>query len=275
MNPFRKLGQLVNWVLGADLSEPAPPAPRPPAARPPAPRTPAPSGPDGFDPPKRVPLTWRTPFEPRAEPSAEEPLPEPPPVPPTAFMASLDDIDLVDEPLEPSPEFIPKGGMSTESLMREFDSLDPELVGAAVVELPPHDQRDASTVALMATLDVLTQELQERPLQVDVSPPEAPAAPGDGPPPGDMQPRVDGEAPVTLAAVLEVVSHEPPDVPLQRIDIGDPAGSANQTDAALLQPPVEAPVAKPATVRDEPAGSAVGAPTDSPTAAAKDDGSSG
>jgi hypothetical protein len=194
MNPFRKLGQLVNWVLGADLSEPAPPAPRPPPPR----RTDT-SGPDGFDPPKRAPLTWRTPFEPRAEPSPEEPLPEPTPVTPSAFMASLDDIDLVDDPLEPRPEFIPRGGMSTESLMREFDSLDPELRGAASVEAPAVEPRDASAEALMAELDGLTQ-VQEPPLQdVHVSAPGAPAIPRDAVSQVDVQPPLD--APVEGSTV--------------------------------------------------------------------------
>lgn len=238
MNPFRKLGQLVNWVLGADLSEPAPPAPRPPPPR----RTDT-SGPDGFDPPKRAPLTWRTPFEPRAEPSPEEPLPEPTPVPPSAFMASLDDIDLVDEPLEPRPEFIPKGGMSTESLMREFDELDPELRGAGSVEAPAVEPPDASTEALMAELEGVTQE---PPLQdVDVSAPGAPAIQRDAVPPVDVQPPLDGASPVELPAA-------------------NPA-PAIQSDAP--EPPLDAPVEGSTVPTVEKLASAVEEPT-----AAKDDG---
>jgi hypothetical protein len=266
MNPFRKLGQLVNWVLGADLSEPAPPAPRPPPPR----RTDT-SGPDGFDPPKRAPLTWRTPFEPRAEPSPEEPLPEPTPVPPTAFMASLDDIDLVDDPLEPRPEFIPKGGMSTESLMREFDSLDPELRGAASVEAPAVEPRDTSTEALMAELAGLTPAPQEPPLQdVDVSAPGEKAIQGDAVSPVDVQPPLDGAWPVELPAAnrahaLEVISLEPPDVPLQRTDVGHPAEPAIQSDAP--EPPLDAPVEGSTVPTVEKPASAVEEPT-----AAKDDG---
>lgn len=52
------------------------------------------------------------------------------------FMASFDDLkDLVDEPQEPQPEFIPEGGMSTESLMREFELLAP--ADDASESLPP------------------------------------------------------------------------------------------------------------------------------------------
>lgn len=37
-------------------------------------------------------------------------------------------------PIPPRPEFIPSGGLSTESLMSEFDSIDAETRAAAIAE---------------------------------------------------------------------------------------------------------------------------------------------
>lgn len=61
----------------------------------------------------------------------EEPPAEASFIPPSGFNASFDDLPaLVDEPLGEQPEFIPEGGMSTQSLMREFDVLDPAIIPA-------------------------------------------------------------------------------------------------------------------------------------------------
>ena len=131
MNPFRPLRKLLDFVLGNDLHERAPEKKRP-EVRPPAPRTAAPQG-DGFDPGLRGPrvdlrggvkVPVVMPDEPAGPPAA---------IPPSDFSASLDDLALLtDDPMEPRPEFIPEGGMSTESLMREFESLDAETQAAGV-----------------------------------------------------------------------------------------------------------------------------------------------
>ncbi|MDP3236859.1 MAG: hypothetical protein Q8N26_28955 [Myxococcales bacterium] len=131
MNPFRPLRKLLDFVLGEDLPKRAPEKKRP-DVRPPAPRTAAPQG-DGFDSGSRGPrvdlrggvkVPVVMPDEPAGPPAA---------IPPSDFSASLDDLALLtDDPMEPRPEFIPKGGMSTESLMREFESLDAETQAAGV-----------------------------------------------------------------------------------------------------------------------------------------------
>ncbi|MDP1916821.1 MAG: hypothetical protein Q8L14_11265 [Myxococcales bacterium] len=131
MNPFRPLLKLLDFVLGNDLHERAPEKKRP-DVRPPAQRTAGPQV-DGFDSGSRgsrvdlrggvkVPVVM--PDEPAGPPTA---------IPPSDFSASLDDLALLtDDPMEPRPEFIPEGGMSTESLMREFESLDAETQAAGV-----------------------------------------------------------------------------------------------------------------------------------------------
>ncbi len=43
-------------------------------------------------------------------------------------------VEPADAPIPPRPEFIPSGGMSTESLMSEFESLDAETRAAAIAE---------------------------------------------------------------------------------------------------------------------------------------------
>jgi hypothetical protein len=160
MNPFRKLGELVEWVLGADLSDP--PASQAPAPRP---RPPAEPGVDGFDRPARAPISLGNTFTPRVERLEVEPRPPPGQVmSDSAFVASLDDLHLVDEAMEPNPEFIPEGGMSTESLMREFDSLDPELQAQAISGVAP-------------ALNAEPQGSMEAPPQIDALQPPADAVP--------------------------------------------------------------------------------------------------
>jgi len=143
VNPFRPLRKLLDFVLGEDLQERAPEKKRP-AVRPPAQRTAASQG-DGFDSGSRGPrVDLRGGVKvPVAGP--DEPAGPPPAIPPSDFSASLDDLPHVaDDPMEPHPEFIPEGGMSTESLMREFGALDADTHAAAVeaaaserAELPP------------------------------------------------------------------------------------------------------------------------------------------
>lgn len=148
MNLFRPLRKLLDFVLGEDLRERAPEKKRP-DVRPPAPRTSAPQG-DGFDSGSRgtrvdlrggVKVPVVKPDEPAAPPAA---------IPPSDFSASLDDLaHLVDDPVEPRPEFIPEGGMSTESLMREFESLDAHAQASAVEAASawePAEEADAAAV---------------------------------------------------------------------------------------------------------------------------------
>ncbi|MBL8916841.1 MAG: hypothetical protein JNM17_39425 [Archangium sp.] len=124
MNPFHKLRDLVLWVLGDDLSSPKPKksddeprVTKPPQRKPPA------RG-DGFEAPPRA----RVPLDPPPAPEKREQV-----ITTTNFDASLDDLKhVVDEPMEPQPEFIPEGGMSTQSLMQEFESLDAETQAKAV-----------------------------------------------------------------------------------------------------------------------------------------------
>lgn len=131
MNPFRPLKKLLDFVLGEDLHERAPEKKRP-ETRPPAQRTAAPQG-DGFDPGSRGPRVDLRGGVKVPVVTLDEPAGPPAAIPPSDFSASLDDLaHLTDDPMEPRPEFIPEGGMSTESLMREFESLDAETQAAAM-----------------------------------------------------------------------------------------------------------------------------------------------
>lgn len=131
MNPFRPLRKLLDFVLGEDLHERAPEQKRP-DVRPRAQRTAAPQG-DGFDSGSRGPRVDLRGGVKVPVVGPDEPAAPPAPIPPSDFSASLDDLALLaDAPMEPRPEFIPEGGMSTESLMREFESLDAERQAAAM-----------------------------------------------------------------------------------------------------------------------------------------------
>jgi hypothetical protein len=88
--------------------------------------------------------------------------------------------DLNDAPLEPQPEFVPEGGMSTQSLMREFEMLDAELQAEAiqVAAAPPSvPENETVPVAAMPTealisevdsLPALAPEVSEAPVAVEV-----------------------------------------------------------------------------------------------------------
>jgi hypothetical protein len=164
VNVLGSLRRLVNWVLGADLSERPQPT-REPDTQQQAHRASTLSG-DGFD---AAPRTPRVVLDGSVEAPARVPD-EPQPdgaVTSRDFMASFDDLkDLVDEPLEPQPEFIPEGGMSTESLMREFEALaladaalEPLAASPPMAESPPlmlepmgaNQQSEAAPVASSAT----------------------------------------------------------------------------------------------------------------------------
>ena len=180
MNPFRPLRKLLDFVLGNDLHERAPEKKRP-DVRPPAPRTAAPQG-DGFDSGSRgarvdlrggvkVPVVM--PDEPAAPPAA---------IPPSDFSASLDDLaHLTDDPMEPRPEFIPEGGMSTESLMREFESLDAETQAAGM--------EAAAARELAATVDAFEPASELPPAPIERAPQDE-GQPAEPPAP-DAAPAVD------------------------------------------------------------------------------------
>lgn len=161
MNPFRPLRKLLDFVLGNDLHERAPEKKRP-AVRPPAQRPAAPQG-DGFDSGSRGPrvdlrggvkVPVVMPDEPAGPPAA---------IAPSDFSASLDDLALVaDDPMEPRPEFIPEGGMSTESLMREFESLDAE-TQAAAVEAAAANERAAAVHAFEPSSELPPAPIESAP----------------------------------------------------------------------------------------------------------------
>jgi uncharacterized protein (DUF433 family) len=151
------LGELVYWVLGADLSEPKQ-AEKQPVVKQPTRKPPARG--DGFD--------VKASSAPVALGNVDVPVAPATPVAPTPgdFTASFDDLkDLVDEPMEPRAEFVPEGGMSTESLMREFESLDAELQAKAVVtaasvsveELEPRPSPLDGPLPQMATESLMSE----------------------------------------------------------------------------------------------------------------------
>jgi len=131
---------------------------------------------DGFDVVARAP---RVTLSPSAEPL--ELVDEPQESAPASmdFVASLDDLkDLNDAPLEPQPEFIPEGGMSTQSLMREFEMLDAELQTEAikVAAAPPAvPEPETVPVAAMPT-EALISEVDSLSAPVPPEVIEAPAA---------------------------------------------------------------------------------------------------
>lgn len=175
MNLFRSLRDYLKSLAAGD-AEPEPEK-RPPGVRPvvkPAQRT---SQGDGFDAGargSRVDLRGglKVPVLEAEEPRADGPL-----IQPTDFNASFDDLALVDEPLSDQPEFIPEGGMSTESLMREFDTLDPGVVAASTAADASDDSpapAPETPVLAPSTLDPRTPE----PVTSQAAPPSSPAPEG-------------------------------------------------------------------------------------------------
>lgn len=180
---LRKLRDAVGWVLGADLSEPAAAPPREPAPKKVVAEQRRSDG-DGFDVVARAP---RVTLSPSAEPLELVDEPQESAAASMDFVASLDDLkDLNDAPLEPQPEFIPEGGMSTQSLMREFEMLDAELqteaikIAAAPPAVPEPESVPVAampTEALISEVDALSApippEVSEVPAAVEVVAPVA------------------------------------------------------------------------------------------------------
>ena len=176
MNPFRPLIKLLDFVLGNDLHERAVEK-KAPEVRPPPRRDPAPRG-DGFDSGSRGPRVDLRGGVKAAPRLPDEPAGPPAVIEPSTFNASLEDLShLVDEPMAPRPEFIPEGGMSTESLMGEFAALDatslpfpsgegPPLDFTHVVDEPMQPKPEfvpaggVSTESLMSEFDSLDAETQ-------------------------------------------------------------------------------------------------------------------
>jgi hypothetical protein len=186
---LRKLREAVDWVLGDDLSEPAATSPQQPAPKKVVEQRR--SDGDGFDVVARAP---RVTLSPSAEPlELVDELQESAPAS-MDFVASLDDLkDLNDAPLEPQPEFVPEGGMSTQSLMREFEMLDAELqteaikVAAAPPSVPEPESVPVAampTEALISDVDslpapaaLLEAEPEKAPEVIDAAPPAATEVP--------------------------------------------------------------------------------------------------
>lgn len=151
-----KLRAMVGWILGEDLSaRDAQPRQEARAPAPPKVQQRRSEG-DGFDDTRPAPA--RSASAPRVEvsslagESSAELL-----AAATDFVASLDDLqDLAGQAAEPEPEFVPEGGMSTQSLMREFEQLAPELQAAAA-ELAAAEAAatHGSTEALISEVDAL------------------------------------------------------------------------------------------------------------------------
>lgn len=200
MNLFRSLRDYLKSLAAGDAEPES--EKRPPGVRPvvkPAQRT---SQGDGFDAGAggaRVDLRGglKVPVLEAEEPRADGPF-----IQPTDFNASLDDLALVDDPLGDQPEFIPEGGMSTESLMREFDTLEPEAVAtSAEPALRAADFRDeASSLA-----PVETAALVIAPSMLELATPEPMASQA----PSSSSPAPEG--PALLPASVDLAEFATPD----------------------------------------------------------------
>lgn len=214
MGFLRKLREAVGWVLGDDLSEPAATSPQQPAPKKVVEQRR--SDGDGFDVVARAP---RVTLSPSAEPL--ELVDEPQESAPASmdFVASLDDLkDLNDAPLEPQPEFVPEGGMSTQSLMREFEMLDAELQVEAikVAAAPPSvPEPESVPVAVMPTEALISEvdSLPAPPVEVE---PQTPQVVVEAPPPAAIEVPTpeERETPAWLIpATTEVAPPAPPPPP--------------------------------------------------------------
>jgi len=151
-------------------------------------------------------------------------------IPPSSFNASLDDLPaLVDEPLGEQPEFIPEGGMSTQSLMREFDVLDPSIVVAPPVE-------PVSTFFEAASLEESSFEPAPVPLEAPIS---------SAAPPQSASPAPEFVSVPTVQFVDEPLEDQPEFIPeggmstqslMRELELLDPS--------LVVAPPVE-PVSSP------------------------------
>ncbi|MFT3712391.1 MAG: hypothetical protein QM817_32490 [Archangium sp.] len=172
------LGKVVKWVLGEDLAEQREAEKKKEAAKPFERPTHRRNEGDGFDaqPRAQKEALGSTVDVPVQGVVADQPEPG---AAASGFTASFDDLkDLVDEPIEPRGEFIPEGGMSTESLMREFDSLDADLQVAAVEAAARAAEEESRVAAAAVAVAVAPIDASTQALMREFEPVQAPA-PGE------------------------------------------------------------------------------------------------